>query len=340
MRISTIRLLFSLLALLAPLAGLAQSEPAARHLPSGLECIPSLSPAEEEILNLWISRGYALEAGNPEEAERVLEQAREEMEAERIERIRISGELQAAREIQMGMLPDPGAIEDLPANLDFYALLEPAQEVGGDLYDAFMIDDRHFFFLVGDVAGKGVAASLFMALSKTLCKSKALQGRRPLNELIGVLNREMSRENPAMLFVTAVAGIIDAETGELELCSAGHEGPVLLRPGAPAPQPMDPAGGPPLCALEGFEYEISRSTLAPGERLLLLSDGVTEAQDPAQALYGRKRVEEFLGRLAAGDRQAEGICRGLYEDVLKFAAGAPQSDDITIMVVGYNGRRP
>ena len=105
----------------------------------------------------------------------------------------------------MGMLPAPWAITGLPEHLAFHALLEPAKEVGGDLYDAFMLDKDHFFFIVGDVAGKGVPASLFMALSKTLCKSLALRQRVPLDALITALNHEVARDNPQALFVTAIA---------------------------------------------------------------------------------------------------------------------------------------
>src|SRR5262249_51171240 len=112
----------------------------------------------------------------------------EALAAERIERSRMAGELQAAREIQMGMLPAPGSIEGLPAHVEFHALLEPALEVGGDLYDAFMLDEDRFFFLVGDVSGKAVPASLFMALSKTLCKSLSRRTPVPVCALLRLVN--------------------------------------------------------------------------------------------------------------------------------------------------------
>jgi len=264
---------------------------------------------------------------------------RQELEAaldiERLERVRISGELQAAREIQMGMLPEPGSIEGLPLHLEFYAMLEPAYEVGGDLYDAFMMDNRHFFFCVADVAGKGVAASLFMALSKTLCKSTALRGYVPLSDLMRKFNREISRENQAMLFVTMIAGIIDVVTGELELCSAGHDAPILMRHNEPLKY-LSVEGGPPLCVLEGYEYCTTRMTLQSNDMLVLISDGITEAQDPHQNSYGRERIMNYLNALKQADRHAESICRGLYKDLKQFTAGASQSDDITIMVVRFD----
>jgi len=261
------------------------------------------------------------------------------LEEERLERMRLAGELQAAREIQMGMLPEPESIEGLPANLEFYALLEPAEEVGGDLYDAFMMDERHFFFLVADVAGKGVAASLFMALSKTLCKSTALRDHAPLNALMETLNHEISRENKPRLFVTAMAGVLDVTTGELQLCGAGHEAPIRLRPGE-GPRPLEIDGGPPLCALEGFRYTAAHEVLESGDMLVLISDGVTEAQNSAQGFYGRKGIIEYLNTLRPPDLHAESVCRGLYGDVKRFAQGARQSDDITILVVRFNGVTP
>src|SRR5262249_45121388 len=162
----------------------------------------------------------------------------------------------------------------------FHALLEPAKEVGGDLYDAFMLDEDHFFFIVGDVVGKGVPASLFMALSKTLCKSLALRERAPLAALITAMNQEIARDNPGALFVTAIAGILDVRTGEMELCSAGHEAPILLRSSV-APYALTVTGGPPLCVLEDFAYPADLIRLQSGDLLLMMTDGVTEAQDPA-----------------------------------------------------------
>ncbi|MCF8077855.1 MAG: CHASE2 domain-containing protein [Desulfobacterales bacterium] len=262
------------------------------------------------------------------------------LEVEKLERVRMAGELQAARTIQMGMLPDPCAIERLSPRIDFFAMLEPAEEVGGDLYDAFMIDERRFFFLVGDVAGKGVAASLFMALSKTLCKSTALRGELSLAEMIGKLNREISRENPAMLFVTAVAGILDAADGNLQICCAGHETPVLIRPGQ-APCMIDVEAGPPLCVIDGYRYSENQMVLTPGDLLVLISDGITEAQNSEQKFYGRHRVLDQIAALGSGKQTAEEACRKLYADVKAFSADAGQSDDITVMAVGLRqGQRP
>jgi adenylate cyclase len=257
--------------------------------------------------------------------------------AERIERSRMAGELQAARKIQMGMLPVPGAIEGLPAAIEFYATLEPALEVGGDLYDAFMLDEEHFFFLVGDVSGKGVPASLFMALSKTLCKSLALREHVPLDALLRLVNEEISRENPASLFVSAVVGIINVRTGVLEFCNAGHEAPILLRANQP-PRSLHSVGGPPLCVDEDFPYAIDRIQLQKDDLLVTITDGVTEAQDASQNFYGMERVLAYFSTME--ERQlssAEAVCAGLDADVRRFMDGVALSDDITIMAIRLAG---
>jgi adenylate cyclase len=279
------------------------------------------------VLVTLLTAGYSASNRKRNELEAVLE-------AERIERARIAGELRAARDIQMGMLPEPGTIAGLPPHLEFYAFLEPAYEVGGDLYDAFMMDDRHFFFSIGDVADKGIGASLFMALSKTLCKSRALRGYIPLNELMWEFNREISRENQAMLFVAMIVGILDVVSGELQLCSAGHEAPVLVRRNDSL-KFLSVEGGPPLCVMEGYEYPTTRMTLQPNDMLVLISDGITEAQDTGQNLYGRERIINYLITLEEEERHAKSICRGLYQDVQRFVGGASQSDDMTIMALRF-----
>jgi serine phosphatase RsbU (regulator of sigma subunit) len=260
-----------------------------------------------------------------------------DLEIARNEKLRMEGELKAAREIQRGMVPAPGTIKDLPATLAFYALLDPAEAIGGDLYDALMIDAHHFFFLIGDVSGKGVPASLFMALSKTLCKSAALREQIATHELMSLVNEELSRENAADLFVAAVVGIIDMHTGVMELCNAGHEAPILLRPGK-APDVLETAGGPPLCALEHFPYTSEPIQLQAGDTLIMVTDGVTEAQDPNQNFYGLERTLAYLTTAQMhpnGYPNVEAVCQGLYGDVKRFANGAAPTDDIAIVGICF-----
>jgi serine phosphatase RsbU (regulator of sigma subunit) len=284
------------------------------------------------ILAILLTAAYTV-------AERRRQQLQTELDAARLEQVRRDGELRAARAIQLGMVPAPGAIEGLPDNIVFHAILEPAEEVGGDLYDAFMLDDSHFFFLVGDVADKGIPASLFMALSKTLIKHTAVRERVPLATLMTWVNTAISRDNPANLFVTALAGIIDVRTGALELCSAGHEAPILLRAGA-APCVLDTSGGPALCVLEDFCYTAGGVQLQPDDTLVMITDGVTEAQNSAQHFYSLGRALAWLTDIHQyGSKwpSVESICQGLYADVTRFANGAIPADDITIMAIRYRG---
>ena len=217
---------------------------------------------------------------------------------ERAERLRVQGEMRAAREIQMGMLPDPRNIAGIPRTLDFFALLEPAQDIGGDLYDAFMLDPRRLCFMIGDVCGKGVPASLFMALAKTLSKSLARRQSDPLDSIMRAVNQEISGENPAAMYVTAILAVVDGESGEAVWCNAGHPAPILLRP-KQAPRLLDGADGPPLCVDEAFPYSSQRLCLEPGDILLLITDGVNEAENRQLSQYGMNRVIECFARKLA-----------------------------------------
>lgn len=260
------------------------------------------------------------------------------LEIEKIKRVRMAGELSAARDIQMGMLPNPEAIQGLPDNIEFYALLEPAGSVGGDLYDAVMIDPDHFLFLVGDVSGKGVPASLFMALSKTLTKSVALRGAQPLDELMISANNEISRENPADLFVTVAACILNVRTGAMDVVIAGHDSPVLIRKGK-SPRLLESEGGPPLCTVEDFPYPSETINLKSGDMIIMITDGVTEAHNTARELYGNDRAMAWFAGLKDDSNNSmspENLCQGLYENVKDFIGDADVFDDITIMAVRFN----
>jgi serine phosphatase RsbU (regulator of sigma subunit) len=245
---------------------------------------------------------------------------------------RVAGELEAARRIQMGLLPAPRELFAAERRFTLEALLEPARTVGGDFYDCFMLDEHRLFFLVGDVSGKGLAASLFMALSKSLLKSLALRGGRDPAEIFNQANAEISRDNPESLFVTAFAGVLDARNGRLAFCSAGHEPPVACQPGG-APQRLMQSGGPPLCVIRDFVYSASELVLEPGGWLCVVTDGVTEAMNPRRELYGAARLLETV----RGLREPHAIAAALRDDVRRFAGAAEQSDDLTLLCVRRNG---
>ena len=259
---------------------------------------------------------------------------RRQLERERESAARLAGELEAARRIQMGLLPAPDRVFPGETRFALHAFLEPARVVGGDLYDFFSLDEHRVFVLIGDVSGKGLPGSLFMALTKTLVKSIALRGG-PVAAVMAAANAEMSRENPEEFFVTACACILDARTGGLEFCNAGHEPPYLL-PGAGGGPIRLLGGGPALCFLDDFDYQAETRALAPGDTLCLVTDGVIEAMNQRGELYGRPRLEAVLARVAPA-LTVEETLRAIQEDVAAFAAGAESTDDIAIVVLRWRG---
>jgi serine phosphatase RsbU (regulator of sigma subunit) len=217
----------------------------------------------------------------------------------------------------------------------------PAREVGGDLYDFFRLDDDRLFFMIGDVAGKGLSASIFMAVSKALCKSTALRSRSAtVGELVSAANGEVARDNSEMLFVTAFVGILDLATGQLEFCTAGHDNPYLLHADQPAPTRLVDPGGPPLCVVDGFDYPSAGYRMRAGERLCLVSDGVTEARDRAGGMYGSQRLATLLQANAQAAVPARAIVDAVCADVAAFATGADAADDMTVMVLCWRGPGP
>lgn len=259
-----------------------------------------------------------------------------DLEVQREREAKFAGELEAARRIQMGILPDAQAIRDPHRRIDIAAFLEPAREVGGDLYDLFLIDEgRRLFFMIGDVAGKGIPASLFMALGKSLYKSAVLRDSRDIAEVMTVANAEISRDNSEQMFITAFAGILDLENGQLNVCTAGHEPPLIKSPGG-LTTAWHSAGGPPMCVLDDFEFPGDEQRLTPGAIIVLITDGVSEAMDPEGHLYGHGRLVALLDALPAG-MTAAAIVEAIHTDVKIHANGAEPSDDITLMVLIWHG---
>jgi adenylate cyclase len=266
--------------------------------------------------------------------ERTLERL---VQVQREDSARLSGELLAAQRVQMATLPRPDALRADP-RLQLHAALQPAREVGGDLYDFFMLDERRLFLLVGDVAGKGLSASIFMAVSKALCKSAMLRAPdADIGAIMVVANGEVSRDNPGNLFVTAFAAILDLHSGELHYCNAGHDNPYRLHPGYPQPLRIADGDGPPLCAIPDFDYRGARLQMRPGELLCLMTDGVTEAQDRQGQLYGNQRLQALLLQLQQRGADAQAVVRALQADVAAFATAAEPADDLTILTLRWNG---
>lgn len=257
------------------------------------------------------------------------------LDQERLAAQRLEGELAAAREIQMGILPSTFPAFPDRADIDIHALIEPARAVGGDFYDFALVDDHRLFFMIGDVSGKGVPASLFMALSKVLAKSAALREPSDIGAALVAANAEITRENAAAMFVTLFAGVLDLRTGALQTVNAGHDAPFILAPGQ-EPRRLPSDGGPPLCVLDDFPYPTEDARIEPGDTLVLVTDGVTEAQDRDGTLFGLPAVARALETVPSGATAAE-TATALRDAVNGFVAGAEPADDVTILVVRWPG---
>ena len=247
---------------------------------------------------------------------------------------RVAGELDAAKRIQMGLLPDPAETFAAERRISVAALLEPARTVGGDFYDCFLIGDRYLFFVVADVSGKGLPAALFMASVKSQIKSAALQGGS-VGEMLTRAQDEIEHENPEQLFVTAFAGLLDLHSGRLEYANAGHEPPYARRPNS-APERLGDSGGPPLGVIDEFPFPSASRTLVPGEWICVVTDGATEAMNPELAFFGGDRLRTALGGIPE-DASPDALIQQLRDDVRKFANGAEAPDDLTLLAVKWNG---
>jgi PAS domain S-box-containing protein len=247
---------------------------------------------------------------------------------------RMEDELNIGREIQMSMIPL--VFPPFPDHDEFsvFAALEPAREVGGDFYDYYFIDEERFCFCIGDVSGKGVPAALFMAMAKTLIKSRAADDRSTASILTHV-NDELSVDNNSCMFVTIFSGILNIRTGDLLYTNAGHNPPYIKRKDG-ALQCLDERHGPVVGAVEGMVYAEGRHTMEPGDLLLLYTDGVTEAMDVEDRLFSENRLEQLLTSMDTDD--AGTVVDNAVAAVRAFEGEAEQADDITVLALEYHGR--
>jgi serine phosphatase RsbU (regulator of sigma subunit)/CHASE2 domain-containing sensor protein len=264
-----------------------------------------------------------------------LTEAQRQRQLLRVAQAKAAAELDVAQRIQTGMLPNPRVVFAKETRFRLDARIEPARTVGGDFYDCFMVDPQRLFFVIGDVSGKGLPASLFMALSKSLLKSVVLREPDDAGRILSRANTEIARENPESLFTTAFAGLLDLDTGMLNLASAGHE-PPYLRKADGALVRIEPAGEPPLCIVGDFQYTTSHHTLERGEWLCLFTDGITEAMNARGELYGAERLLKVLGRQREEAAPAA-VLTDIRDDVRSFVGDTEQSDDLTMMCLRWNG---
>ncbi len=251
-------------------------------------------------------------------------------QAAALERAALQRDLELARELQSGLLPREFPPASEPPGLELFARLEAAREVSGDFYDFFFIEPGRLCFLVGDVSGKGVAAGLFMAMTRTLVRALARPGMTPV-EILAALNDELCRNNEACLFVTMFLGIAE-DAGEISCALGGHNPPVRVSPGG-APV-FGPLGGAPLGLMENAVFAPWTLTLAPGESLIVYTDGVTEALDESGELFSNERLLRELS--PPGMDSAAAVAARVGAAVAQHAGEAERSDDITILVL----RRP
>jgi sigma-B regulation protein RsbU (phosphoserine phosphatase) len=246
----------------------------------------------------------------------------------------IASELRVAREIQMGMLPHDFAPVEEMYGVSFGAILEPAREVGGDLYGVCAAGPERLVVFLGDVSGKGIPASMFMVRAISLARLLARDIAEP-ERILARLNDELAADNPSGMFVTFLCAVFEPMSGRLTIANGGHCRPVLL-----------PAGGAPRWAVKnlgtalgfepGLEFERTELTLQDGDALILYSDGVSEAFNPQEECYGNDRLLADASGFAG--QSANAISANLLQNVRVFAGSAPQSDDIAIMTLKLNGK--
>ena len=247
-----------------------------------------------------------------------------------LERAQVQRDLDLAREMQEGLLPKAFPTREQAPGVEIFARLDPAKEVSGDLYDFFPVEPGKMCFVVGDVSGKGVAAGLFMAVTRTLIRASAVPGRKPL-EILQRVNAQLCAENQANLFVTMILGILDTATGRMEYGQGGHNPPLLIpSQGEPV---YEPSGGMPLGVFEDAKFGQRQLDLKAGETLLVYTDGVTEAMNPSRELFGEERFKRAVrGQAQLSPAQ---LTQRVVGEVAKFASGAEPSDDITLLAIKH-----
>jgi sigma-B regulation protein RsbU (phosphoserine phosphatase) len=245
---------------------------------------------------------------------------------------RIQSELNVATDIQASLLPRLfPAFPDRP-EFDIFASMDPAKEVGGDFYDFFFIDQNNLCFLIADVAGKGVPAALYMMVAKTLLKSEGQRLGEP-GQILSYVNNILAADNDSCMFATVFCAILDTRTGEVRFSNAGHNPPLIID--SDGIRYLHLKSGFVLGPMEDTDYETERITMKPGDTLFLYTDGVNEATNFADELYGELQL---LAALQNGPKgELEEIVHNIRTEVRRHANGAPQSDDVTMVAIKYRG---
>jgi sigma-B regulation protein RsbU (phosphoserine phosphatase) len=250
------------------------------------------------------------------------------------EKERIDADLSIATQIQADMLPRIFPAFPEKKEVGIFASMTPAKEVGGDFYDLFLIDDTHLALVIADVSGKGVPAALFMVIAKTLIKNRIQTGESPA-EALGVVNNQLCEGNEAQYFVTVWLAVIDLETGDALEANAGHEYPAMRKGSGPY-ELIKTKHSLAVATYEGLKFRQSQFHLDPGDRLFVYTDGVTEATNAQNELFGETRLLEALNRNP--DALPMDLLPSVKKEIDAFVGDAPQFDDITMLGFVYNGR--
>lgn len=247
---------------------------------------------------------------------------------------RIESELQIAHKIQTSILPRIFPPFPDRKEIDLHASMVPAREVGGDFFDFFMIDDNRLCLVIGDVSDKGIPAAIFMAVTKTLIKTEALQPGHTAADVLSRVNNQLCQENEMLMFVTVFCVIVDVRTGECEFANAGHNPPVICRCGTKAAF-MNPGKGVALAVMEDAPFNLGRDKIRPGDVLFIYTDGINEAMNTAHEQFSYDRLLSGVESNKAGGMKD--LIDRMAELVKTFAGEAPQSDDVTMVALRFFG---
>ena len=248
------------------------------------------------------------------------------------EKERMQAELSLAMRLQASLLPPAAPVNDRwPGQLDLAALMYPAYEVGGDLYDFFALDDDHLVLIVADVSGKGIPAALFMTVTRAMLHTRAQSGLTP-GQIFHEANNDLCSNNPEDMFATAFLGIYEISTRHFSYANAGHTKPVLLHASGKADILSNRPNNLMLAGMEDVPYTTHETDLAEGDLLILYTDGVTEAENSAKEFYQQDRLVQSAEKLLTLEEKKNAAAL-LRKDIAGFTAGAAQSDDITLVTL-------
>jgi sigma-B regulation protein RsbU (phosphoserine phosphatase) len=258
----------------------------------------------------------------------------------------MESELKIAHDIQMSMLPKTFPPYPERDDIDIYGMLTPAKAVGGDLFD-FYIRDNQLFFCIGDVSGKGIPASMFMAVTRSLFRNISAHVAYP-ERIAYTLNNALTEGNETNMFVTLFTGVLDLATGHLRYCNAGHNAPLLVGRNVEDCEPnSDPQAKElpclpnlPLGIMGEFQFEAQEVDLDPDTTIFLFTDGLNEAENACHEQFGDERIAEVANRLLAKhEHQPINITYEMYQAVRDFVNGAEQSDDLTMLAIQYTNKQ-